>query len=457
MIMSMVCRRPVFWALAVLLISNLFFASRALAVPAFARKYNVPCTLCHTPFPKLNDFGNAFRDNGYQMGSDADDPVNQEKAYWPIALRTTVGYQGATKTHMTNSDGNLKTATMGGFGFTGLDILSLGTLTKDISVNVVFTPGLGSAGFGTDPEGNAVGGDLEAAWVRFDNIFGSSLLNVKVGKFEMDLPFSEHRTLTLNSAYVVYHYMPGAPFEEGPIPNNATLYAYSPKEGFELGENQVGVELMGHKANGLGNLRYTLDLLSNNNNENLPGHQFQGYGHVTQAFNAMSNTHRVGLFGLIGEAPTKDKFPGTVGTAESNAPFYRLGGDVDLRFGQFELLGVYMHAGDSERLFTPTTGTPAKASWNGGFAEFNYMPKDDIILVYRFDIVRNSNQGDNGAPASFNNTDSHTALLRYMVLTSTRADLALHLEYNNTKTRKTAGDGSDQTAQTFLVGWDFAY
>ncbi len=37
----------------------------AHAIPAFARKYSLPCSACHEAWPKLNDFGIAFRDRGY--------------------------------------------------------------------------------------------------------------------------------------------------------------------------------------------------------------------------------------------------------------------------------------------------------------------------------------------------------------------------------------------------------
>ncbi|NPA80879.1 MAG: hypothetical protein GXO29_07530 [Thermotogae bacterium] len=36
-----------------------------IAIPAFARMYNVSCKMCHVAFPKLNGFGQAFADNGY--------------------------------------------------------------------------------------------------------------------------------------------------------------------------------------------------------------------------------------------------------------------------------------------------------------------------------------------------------------------------------------------------------
>ena len=74
----------------VLIGTALFFASGSLlliavptadAIPAFSRKYRTSCATCHVAFPKLNAFGEAFRNNGYRMpGGDedylADDPVS---------------------------------------------------------------------------------------------------------------------------------------------------------------------------------------------------------------------------------------------------------------------------------------------------------------------------------------------------------------------------------------------
>ena len=72
---------------------------KAQAIPAFARKYGVACNVCHVPgFPKLNDFGNQFREQGYQIGSDNDLPTHESitMGFWPVSFRTTVGYQIAT-------------------------------------------------------------------------------------------------------------------------------------------------------------------------------------------------------------------------------------------------------------------------------------------------------------------------------------------------------------------------
>jgi hypothetical protein len=55
------------------------------ALPTFAKKYGMPCSSCHEAWPKLSPFGQAFKDNGYQMGNDRDAPIFQSPAYWPVA------------------------------------------------------------------------------------------------------------------------------------------------------------------------------------------------------------------------------------------------------------------------------------------------------------------------------------------------------------------------------------
>src|SRR5271167_3852116 len=59
------------------------------AIPAFARKYGMPCSACHLAWPMLSPFGQAFKDNGYQLGNDRDAPIYQSPAYWPVTFRIT--------------------------------------------------------------------------------------------------------------------------------------------------------------------------------------------------------------------------------------------------------------------------------------------------------------------------------------------------------------------------------
>ena len=54
--------------LLIVLFSSLFALTRTShAIPAFARQYGTSCATCHIDFPKLNDFGKAFKDAGFKF------------------------------------------------------------------------------------------------------------------------------------------------------------------------------------------------------------------------------------------------------------------------------------------------------------------------------------------------------------------------------------------------------
>jgi hypothetical protein len=46
---------------------ELMLTNTSQAIPEFARKYGFNCNMCHVGYTKLNDFGQRFRDNGYQI------------------------------------------------------------------------------------------------------------------------------------------------------------------------------------------------------------------------------------------------------------------------------------------------------------------------------------------------------------------------------------------------------
>ena len=67
----MLTRNPAasFLALAVALIA----VPCSHAIPAFSRQYGTSCTTCHIDFPKLNDFGKAFKDAGFKFPKNDED------------------------------------------------------------------------------------------------------------------------------------------------------------------------------------------------------------------------------------------------------------------------------------------------------------------------------------------------------------------------------------------------
>lgn len=458
------------------------FVPSANAIPAFARKYNFSCNVCHVPdFPKLNDFGNIFRDQGYQLGGDSDLPTHESitMGYWPVSIRTTVGYQAAS----VRTDGS--GITTGGFGFTGLDILSFGTLHRNIAFGVVLTPGLGSAGFGT----GASDSDLESAFARLLRLErflgikeapGRYLVNLRVGKFELDVPFSEKRSPTLNTPFVLYHYIPGTPYTAA-ISGTSTS-SYANPNSFMIGENQPGAELAGITKTDAtdGYFRYSLAALATNTFSGplgacptnttcgTGGRNINFFGHVTQSFGGYGivTGQRVGLFGAYGQAPTivSATCPTCQAVGGSGQPFYRLGLDVSLTLNnEWNLFGAVMHGQDSKNLFASQgIANPQNASWNGAFVELDYYPSQILgmpgwFFAYRYDLIRNDRQGDKSFAKNYNDVDSHTVLARYFIHQSARTDIALHAEYNLYRTQGVGTGGGNLQGQTMLVGFDFAY
>jgi hypothetical protein len=62
-----------------LVIAALIVPRTASAIPSFARKYGTSCVTCHTVFPKLTPFGEAFRRNGFRFPGVDGDFVKQEQ------------------------------------------------------------------------------------------------------------------------------------------------------------------------------------------------------------------------------------------------------------------------------------------------------------------------------------------------------------------------------------------
>ena len=451
--------------------------SDANALPAFARKYDVACTLCHTAFPKLNDFGVNFRDNGYQMGTESDLPTNESlgKGYFPLSFRTSVGYLYANQDAVQGKSGNRVGNYTSGLGSLNMDFLSAGLLDKDISFLVVPTGE-------TSLLGGSATFQLESAWIRLDNLAGSSLLNLKVGKGDLDIPFSEHRSLTFETPYVVYHYVPGTPYNSsGTLPvGDATSTSLATFDTFALGDHQGLLSLMGHTGDSLGIFRYSVDLVSNNQ---YGGHDLGYYLHVTQALfgGGYSSGYRGGLFYL--DMPMPTTYDNSAGSAAGNIgsgskPSLRYGVDLSGNFfnNRLNLFGVYLLGQDDKGLIP---GATDNAKFWGGFVEANFMPDPKWMLIGRYDLVRNTTEPmsqiapsgcSSGAtspncatiPAlisseGYDDVDSYTIAVRYALVVHNRGEIWVHSEFNETLNKKTAFDGTDQTNDLFFLGLDFAF
>ena len=416
-------------------------------IPAFARKYGLRCSACHTVWPELSAFGQRFKDNGYQLGNDRDSPIWQNNAYWPIAMRTTPQWHlESTTNQITDSAAGGKTVSQVGFDLSGVDFLLLGTLYKNITFGLVPT---------LDADGTT---GLEAAFVRFDNLGSSPWANVKVGKFELDNLLSEKRFtwLSANGGFLyAYHYLPVG------SANN-----------FGFGDNQIGVEFSGHSINSY--TRYSVSLLTTDDGEpGLPGGKSMDAMFTLSHAVAMGGglgPQRFGVFGYLGHRPTAFETSGggnpIPGTGSANKSFVRFGATAQVWLGNLELIPLVSHASDDAALGTGFTQKPA---WNTALLEAHYVATPQLMVQGRYELLRMSKQGDPLIPKTTGNADAIALGIRAYPFMFSRDGMAIHAELAMTKSigvPPLSGDGSgvDPLTQTtavwsrsVLLAFDFAF
>ena len=407
----------------------------ASAIPAFARKYGLRCTACHEAWPVLNDFGRAFRDNGYQLLLGKDEPTTTEPAYIPISIRITPHYEFDELTNQPTDQGTKKFRT-GGIADAGMDLLTGGTLFKDASFLVVPT------GFASD--GNV---HLESFWFRFDNLLGSSWMNLKIGQHEIDLPRSAHRPWNLTTTgFLIYSFHA-----------NGSISAY------DMGANQRGIEYIGHDQGSLN--RVAVDVFNvqgspgSRNAFDTPG----VYVHATHEWVFDSYTvseAKVGVFGAFTTWPTTAfttggaPIPGEGGNLESSSK-YGVEGHVWLGppATPLHVIVLFAHGKDNQALIP---GATRNGTFNGGFLELGYTPSLKLNVFGRYDLVENDRQGDPTVPRRTGDVDAFTIGLRRTFTFTNRSEYALHVEYSTLRTKGMAATG-DVRANTFFAGIDFAY
>src|SRR5689334_5053507 len=196
------------------------------AIPAFARMYGTSCSTCHLDFPKLNDFGKAFKDAGFKFPKDDQSllkippvmlgaPANKElwpKAIWPgsipgippIGFRYTnyFQYTGSSKSNFNSlvPPGTLPPIVPATDFETGIfSLFTAGNFGSDIAFWVNDDLSVSSL--------NANGG-LGDAYLKFVNVgrflkLPPNALNLRVGQFELELPFTQVRSIW-TSPYDIY-------------------------------------------------------------------------------------------------------------------------------------------------------------------------------------------------------------------------------------------------------------
>jgi len=161
----------------------------AEAVPAFARKYQANCALCHSNVPRLTPFGQQFKENGYQMPGASDGgtqakhifegeqgPVTLDDLSNIMAVRIRADIQ---RPSFKEENAAMKTAGVRNqVNFEVPKIVNLfigGTARENLSYFV-------EAEYNTQEEPTFL--KFERAFLIFDNLGKPGLANIQVGKFD---------------------------------------------------------------------------------------------------------------------------------------------------------------------------------------------------------------------------------------------------------------------------------
>lgn len=185
------------FALLMLFVSVLLalLPADAFAIPAFARKYNLSCQTCHSPFPKLKAYGETFAGDGFVLRDkeapryflETGDPDLSLLREIPLSIRA----EAYTTYNLNKSDK---------FDFSApyiLKLMSGGSIAKDVSYYFYFFFG----------ERGEVAG-VEDAFIMFNNLF-STEIDLYVGQFQASDPLFKRELRLTFEDYKVYKAKPG--------------------------------------------------------------------------------------------------------------------------------------------------------------------------------------------------------------------------------------------------------
>jgi hypothetical protein len=440
-------RRAVLFLVAGTALTTLV-STRANAVPAFSRKYQTSCQTCHSIFPKLNPFGEAFRLNGYHLPGETEEQVKQKPvslgadAYarmWPEMVYPSTLPGNApfalnvkmASLYASSHDDTGKTIIHNDFQFPQeANLFAAGTLGDHFSFFSEVT-------YGENPDGS---GSVEIEHARLDLIsaFGPEhLFNFRIGKFAPNLydGFQEMWLMTDNGVDTLFTY--------NPIGFNGGTGLAEEGGGVGLPARTRAIEMYGVAAH---RLFYTVGVSSpigpggsSGQFNNGSGKDF--YARVDYKFGGLGldgdsagvklppenwreTSLRVGAFGYWGDGGDVDY---AVTDPEGNAfkmrqgKFSRVGVYGSLYFGDLNLIGVAVHGSDDLSLRDEDTGAEISQStrtYDAWFAQADYVIAPPFQVSVRYENLR-------PAEGSVDTQQTLNANFSFLV----RANIKLMLEY----------------------------
>ena len=343
-------KRVISYQLAIMaaILSVIIPGTNCSAIPAFARKYQISCQVCHSPaMPRLKAFGDEFAGNGFRMTKYESPryfiPTGDEKLSLFRELPLAIRLEGYASYNFNNA---------GQTDFSApfvIKILSGGELSEKLSYYFYFLFN----------EGGVIEG-IEDAFLMYHDLFSSGI-NFYIGQFQVSDPLFKGELRYTLEPYVIYGVSPG---------NSTANLKYDRGIMFDKGF-KTGTTLIGEIVNGCG-LDAANDALvfDKDKYKNFMGKISQDIGkYVT-----------IGLFGYTGKENLTD--PASL-SADVTDKISMFGPDLTLNFSdKFILNAQYVKRIDSKVFIGDDGTTQEDIKTNGGFAEVIYSPKGDMSNWY---------------------------------------------------------------------------
>lgn len=327
------------------------------AIPAFARKYNMSCQTCHSPFPKLKPYGAEFAGNGFVL-SEKDAPrYFQDTGDEQLSLIRDVPLALRLEGYVTYNNKNSERLDYSAPYI--IKLLSGGAITNNVSYYFYFFFG----------ERGEVAG-LEDAFIMFNNLFNQDL-DLYVGQFQVSDPLFKRELRLTFEDYQIYKFKPE--YSKADLTyDRGLMLTY----GLPTGTDII-LEIL--NGNGLG---------AANNFKIYDDDKFKNlFGRISQD---ISESVRFGFFGYYGKENLEDDLANKFTNS-----FTMVGPDFTLKLKeQLELNFQYaFRKDDKPTFFTKNLKT------KGGFGELIFTPKGDESKWY--------------AVALYNWVDSNLDLMDY--------------------------------------------
>ncbi len=368
----------------------------AEAIPAFARRYRVSCSLCHNPIPRLTAFGDAFAGNGFRFASGEEpsdtigtgDPLLALANGVPLAIRLDAYAQSW-------SGGN----TVTDFGTPYIiKLLSSGALSKTLSyymyVNLL--------------ERGEFGGFEDAILIAND--VGGAPVDISVGQFQASDPMFKRELRLSFEDYALYR------TRIGDEPANLTY-----DRGLMINADLLGFGVAGMVLNG------------------------NGIGPVDSERKFDQDSDKTLLGYLTRDLTSSLRLGGLGYWGRSRSEGYRntvtmVGADGSWTAGLFELNVQYIHREDTNPLFA---ANPVRVQSDMGLAELLIRPEGSRWHGFAlYNLVTADRPLVNvglGGPSDVRRYESATAGLGYQVRRNLRATGEMMWDFQRERMRWTAG------------------